>query len=534
LLVLLSALSPALATAADHRPNIVFILADDLGYGDVGVYNAESKIPTPNLDRMAAEGIRFTDAHSPDAVCSPTRYATLTGRYAWRTRLQRGALHPYDPPLIAPTMLTVPELLRRHGYATAAIGKWHLGFDWPTIDGATAAAGRDSMSNVDFTRPIGGGPITRGFDYFFGPDTPHAPPYVYIENDRAVGRPTALLGKQGDPAAGPAVAGWDMWEVLPELTRRATELVKASAAAKRPFFLYFALPSPHQPVAPATEFKGKSAAGDYGDFVAQTDWSVGQVLEALRGAGIEGDTLVFFTSDNGPENNFIVPAGFPPEVVEVGVYERIRRSGHAGMGPLRGAKRDLWEGGHRVPFLARWPGRIAAGAVSDQTICHVDLMATVAALLGYDLPDDAGVDSHDLLPALLGERTTQPIREATVHHSRAGRFAIRRGDWVLLLASSGDDSEDAGPTPRFVEPGDPWLGEPQWWKERRGYVPHDQPGELYDLRRDLAQRHNLYGERQDIVVELRALLQRYVADGRSTPGAKQSNDVAVALEPAGR
>jgi arylsulfatase A len=385
------------------------------------------------------------------------------------------------------------------------------------------------MSNVDFTRPIKNGPTTRGFDYFFGPDTPHAAPYVYIENDRAIGVPTALLGERGDPAAGPALPDWDMWKVLPELTRRATEFVAKSAAAKRPFFLYFALPSPHQPVAPSAEFKGKSAAGDYGDFVYQTDWSVGQVLEALRVAGIEKNTLVVFTSDNGPENNFVAPEGFPPEIVEVGVYERIRRDGHVGMGPLRGAKRDLWEGGHRVPFIVRWPGHVPAGAVSEQTICHVDLMATLAALVGADLPAGAGVDSYDILPALLGKNTTQPVREATVHHSRGGHFAIRRGDWVLLLAPSGDDSEDRGSRPRYLESGDPWLGEPQWWKERRGYVAHGQPAELYDLRHDLAQRHNLYSERAEVVAELRALLERYVASGRSTPGPRQENDVAIDL-----
>ena len=529
----MAALAPAPASAAGERPNIVFILADDLGYGDVGVYNPDSKIPTPNLDRLAAEGMRFTDAHSPDSVCSPSRYATLTGRYAWRTRQQRGALAPYDPPLISARILTVPTLLRRHGYATGAIGKWHLGFDWPTVDGRRPASGADSRSNVDFTRPIGQGPTTRGFDYFFGVDTPHAPPYLFIENARATGMPSALWGEPGDPAAGPALPDWDMREVLPELTRRATEFVASSAAAKRPFFLYFALPSPHQPVVPKKEFQGKSRAGGYGDFVNQTDWSVGQVLDALRRAGVERDTVVFFTSDNGPETEFIAPRGFPPEVADIGVYDRMRRYVHASAGPLRGAKRDLWEGGHRVPFLVRWPGRIEPGATTDETICHVDLMATIAALLRVDLPGDAGVDSYDLLPALLGENTERLIREATVHHARSGRFAIRRGDWVLILAPSGDDNarqdaERAGER----KPGDieHSLAEPQWLKDHRGYVAHDQPGELFDLRRDPQQRDNRYAEHPEIVAELNALLERYVHDGRSTAGPKQANDSAVDLK----
>ena len=401
---------------------------------------------------------------------------------------------PYDPPLIAPETLTVPALLRRHGYATGAIGKWHLGFDWPTTDGGKARAGADSMSNVDFSRPIGGGPITRGFDYYFGPDTPHAPPYVYLENDRAVGLPTVLLGERGDPNAGPAVAGWDLWAVLPELTKRATTFIATSAAAKRPFFLYFAMPSPHQPVAPSKEFAGKSAAGYYGDFVNQTDWSVGQVLDALRRAGVESNTLVIFTSDNGPETNSSAP--------RVSARDRRRRRLPADP-PVRARQHGAaarcqarpLEGGHRVPFIVRWPGKTKAGAVSDETICHVDLLATVAALLGDALPADAGVDSYDILPAILGESTPRPIREATVHHSRSGRFAIRRGDWVLLLAPTGDDNADLGlgKSP-WLEPGepDPGLGEPRWWKAQRGYVAHDQPGELYDLRHDLAERHNLY------------------------------------------
>jgi arylsulfatase A-like enzyme len=323
-----------------------------------------------------------------------------------------------------------------------------------------------------------------------------------------------------------------MVDVLPELTRRAVAFVDRSAAAKRPFFLYFAMTSPHQPVVPTPEFAGKSGAGDYGDFVAQTDWSVGQVLDALARAGVAENTLVLFTSDNGPEVGTPVPKGFPPRVGEIGAYARIEKHGHYSMGPLRGAKRDTWEGGHRVPFLARWPARIDAGTTSDETICHIDLMATFASLLGAGLPPDAGVDSYDISPALLGAPYARPIREATVHHSRSGRFAIRRGDWVLILAPSGDDNALLGVGPGVQrKPGDPdlGLGETAWLKRERGYVPHDQPGELFDLRRDQAQRHNLYAQHPEVVAELRALLERYVERGRSTPGPPQRNDVRIDL-----
>jgi arylsulfatase A-like enzyme len=495
------AAAPVADAPGSPRPNIVVILADDLGYGDAGCYNKDSRIPTPHLDRLAREGVRFTDAHAPSAVCSPTRYALLTGRYAWRSRLQRGVLVPFDPPLIAPGRLTLPELLRRHGYATACVGKWHLGWDWPK----PGDGGRR-----DFTRPIPGGPTTRGFDSYFGTDVPNYPPYCFIENDRTVGLPTeaAPVGRDGFNRPGPMLPGWKLVDVLPELSRRAVRTVEAAAKAGRPFFLYLPLTSPHYPIVPAPEFKGQSRAGEYGDFVVQTDWVVGQVLDALGRAGAAGNTLVVFTSDNGPEIT---------GEVRPGAYDRLRQFGHASMDGLRGAKRDAWEGGHRVPFLARWPGKIRPGGVCDETICHVDLMATVAAVLGAKLPDDAGVDSVNILPALLGERRDKPIREATVHHSGGGKFAIRKGPWVLILAATGDDN---GP-----------RGEPAWFKEQRGYRPHTEPGELYNLTDDPAQARNLYATRPEVVRELTALLGRYVAEGRSTPGPRQANDVDVKWRP---
>ncbi len=487
------------------QPNIVLILADDLGYGDLGCYNKNSKIPTPHLDKLAAEGMRFTDAHAPTSVCSPTRYAILTGRYAWRSRLQRGVLGPWDKPLIAADRLTVASLLKQHGYTTACIGKWHLGWTWPTKDGAPPSSATNRLSNVDFTRPVADGPTTRGFDYYFGTDVPNYPPYCFVENDRTVGLPSVPDAGREElfNRPGPMLPGWKLVNILPELTKRAVKFVEDSAKSGKPFFLYFPLTSPHYPVVPAPEFKGKSGAGDYGDFVVQTDWTAGQVLDALARSGVADNTLVIFTSDNGPE------------VVEIkpGAYDRAQQYQHYSMGELRGVKRDAWEGGHRVPFIARWPGKIKAGAVNGETICHVDFMATVAAILGAKLPDGAAPDSFNLLPVLLGEKLAKPVREATVHHAASGKFAIRKGDWVLIDAPTGDDNGA--------------KGEPQWLKEQRGYVKHDQPGELFNVREDLSERRNHFAGQPDTVRALKELLEKYKRDGRSTPGAPQKNDVPI-------
>jgi arylsulfatase A-like enzyme len=486
------------SASAAPKPSIVFILADDLGYGDVGVYNPNSKIPTPRLDRLAAEGIRFTDAHAPDAVCTPSRYGLLTGRYAFRSQLKSGVLPPWGGALIESNRLTLPGLLRHNGYATAAFGKWHLGWDWPTKDGAPAQS-RDGVGNVDFTKPIANGPTTRGFDYYFGVDLPNYPPYCFIENDHTVGQPTlpARLQAGGFNRPGPVVAGWNLTNILPQLTVRVMNYIEAAAKTNRPFFLYFPLTAPHYPIVPGPEFHGRSQAGDYGDFVAQVDATVGRVLDALARTGMASNTLVFFTSDNGPE------------VVEInpGAYARIQIYGHRSMADLRGVKRDTWEGGHRVPFIARWPGRFPTNAISGETICHVDLLATVAALLGTSIPDHAGEDSYNILPALQGEKLHLPIREATVLHGGNGKFAIRQGDWVFLDAPIGDGN---GPG-----------GEPEWFKQERGYRPNPFPGELYNLNDDLSQRRNFYGEKPELVAQLKALLRKYQADGRSTPGLPQ-------------
>jgi arylsulfatase A len=489
------------SAAGPQKPNVVYILTDDLGYGDPGCYNPASKIPTPNIDRLAREGIRFTDAHSPSAVCTPTRYALLTGRYAWRTTLQRNVIGPFSQPLLAPNRLTV---LREQGYTTACIGKWHLGWGWPK-------PGENGQR--DFTRPIPDGPTTRGFDLYFGTDVPNYPPYCFIENDRTVGLPTATapVGKESFNHAGPMLPDWKLSGVLTGLEARAVKYIEAAAKGDKPFFLYLPLTSPHYPVVPSEAYQGKSRVGVYGDFVMQTDAVVGAVLDALKRSGVAEKTLVIFTSDNGPEVT---------GEVKPGVYDRLKQFGHASMGPLRGAKRDAWEGGHRVPFLARWPGTIPAGSTCDETVCHVDLMATLAEILGVKLPAEAGPDSVSILPALRGEPRKQPIREATVHHSGQGKFAIRKGDWVLILAPTGDDNRK--------------QGEPAWLQKDRGYSIHAEPGELFHLKDDPAQKLNRYATESAVVRELAALMERYVAEGRSTPGPKQTNDVDVVWDKRGK
>ncbi len=477
---------------AAETPNIVIILADDLGYGDLGCYNADSKIPTPHLDRLAREGARFTDAHSPSAVCTPTRYGLLTGRYPWRSRLKRGVIPPWGAALIEKDRLTLPAMLRTKGYATAAIGKWHLGMTWPTKDGKPPASRDDPHSNVDFTQPITEGPTSRGFDTYFGTDVPNYSPFCFIENDRTLGIPTDLSNAEDFNHRGPAMPGWRAVNILPELTRRAVASVEKAAEKKRPFFLYFALTSPHYPVAPAPEFIGKSGAGAFGDFVVQTDWVVGQITEALARTGAAENTLVIFTSDNGPE--------IDGEVV-IGAFERIQKFGHASMGALRGVKRDAWEGGHRVPFIAHWPGHVPAGKVSDQYLILTDLMATCAAIIGSPLPAEAAEDSVNILPALLGGKVE---REAGVTVGISGKPALRQGDWVLIAAPTGREN----PAPR---------GEPEWFREQRGYKAHDSQHELFNLREDPQQKNNRAATEPDRVAAMLALLQKYQTEGRSVP-----------------
>lgn len=463
-------------------PNIVYILADDLGYGDVQALNPRrGKIPTPRLDRLASQGMVFTDAHSGSAVCTPTRYGLLTGRYAWRTHLQRGVLDGTDdPPLIAAGRLTVPALLKAHGYATAALGKWHLGFDSVRPAGAPGAAtgkGKKAESGLPAGSLVVEGPITRGFDYFWGCSNARTMSGL-IENDKVV--------ENIEPST-----------MLPRLSKRAAAYVAehaAAAKAGKPFFLYLPLTSPHTPILPTGQWQGKSGLGDYGDFVMQTDAVVGEVLDALDNHGLAENTLVVFTSDNGCS-----PAA---------KTEKLEEQGHYASAQFRGYKADIWEGGHRVPFLVRWPGKVMAGTHSSQVICHTDLMATCAEILGVKLPDNAGEDSVSILPALLAT-DSMPLREAVVHHSIEGKFAIRQGTWKLALC-----------------PGSGGWGMPGDANAIEQGLPSVQ---LYNLDTDNAETKNVQADNSTRVTELTKLLERYVEQGRSTPGQEQANDTEISI-----
>ena len=451
-------------------PNIVFVLADDMGYGDPRCQNEASKVPTPNIDRLAREGVRFTDAHTPSAVCTPTRYGVLTGRYCWRSRLTSGVLEGYDPALIEPGRTTVASLLHERGYHTGCIGKWHLGLG--------------TEDPTDYTKPLRPGPLEAGFDYFFGiAASLDMPPYCYIENERPTVAPTETIARSERPAywrEGAIAPGFTHEGVLPALTEKAVAYIEQRASEGTPFFLYFPLTAPHTPWVPMDEVNGRSGAGGYGDFVAQVDDSLGRVLDALDRAGATQDTLIIFTSDNGSH--------WTPAFIE--------EWGHRANGELRGQKADIWDGGHRVPFIARWPGKTVPGTVCAEIICLTDLLATCAAIVGAELPEDAGEDSYNILPALLSEPREKPLREATVHHSMNGTFAIRRGKWKLVLGlGSGGFS-----APRTVEPKD---GEPK--------------GQLYDLEADIDESENLWAEHPEIVAQLTALLERYQREGRSRP-----------------
>ena len=471
--------------------NIVLILADDLGYGDVRALNPQGKIETPNMDRLAHEGMTFTDAHSGSSVCTPTRYGLLTGRYSWRTRLQSSVLFGYSPPLIAADRLTVAGLLKQQGYHTACVGKWHLGMNWPRKAGAEQGEIKDGWE-VDYSAAIGQGPTTVGFDYYFGISASlDMPPYVYIENDRAVKVPTV---EKKWVRQGPAADDFEAVDVLPKLTEKAVAYVQQRAKTGEPFFLYMPLNSPHTPIVPSPEFKGKSGISEYADFVMQTDWSVGQVLKALDDAKLTENTLVIFTSDNGcsPSANFAELAKF----------------GHNPSHLFRGHKADIFDGGHRVPFLVRWPGQVAKNSHSDQLVCLTDIMATCAEISGAKLPANAGEDSASLLPALKGKATT-PLHEAVVHHSINGSFAVRQGPWKLCLCP------DSG-----------------GWSAPRPNTPaaNNLPSvQLFNLKDDLGEQQNLNEEHAEVVRRLTDVLEKFVEQGRSTPGDPQKNDAEIQI-----
>jgi len=461
------------------KPNIIFILADDMGYGDLRCLNPESKIPTPNMDRIAKEGMRFTDAHSGSAVCTPTRYGVLTGRYCWRSRLKRGVLGGYSSPLLEPGRPTVASFLRENGYETACVGKWHLGLGWQRTD---------KGKKILYDKPLTDTPVTHGFDYsYIIPASLDMAPYVYIENDRVTELPTEHAKASGRPKfwrAGPKAPGFEFEEVLPTLTDKAIGFIKRHKKEKgdSPFFLYFALTAPHTPWVPKNEFKGKSKAGIYGDFVVEVDWTIGQILKTLDELNLKDDTLVIVTSDNGSH----------------WLPEWIKEFDHRANYIYRGMKSDIWDGGHHVPFIARWPKVIKAGSVSNELTCLTDLFATCADIVGKPLPANAAEDSFSILDAMKGGKGKREA--AVIHHSISGMFAIRKGRWKMVLGKgSGGWSSPKTPKGGIVDPA----------------KTVDVEGQLYDMVNDPEEKVNLFDKRPEVVRELKGLLEKYAKDGHS-------------------
>jgi arylsulfatase A len=467
-------------------PNIIYILADDLGYGDVSIYNSDSKIQTPNIDKLANEGMRFTDAQSPSSVCTPTRYGILTGRYCWRSELPRGVLRGYGESLLEKDRITIASLLKDQDYTTGVVGKWHLGLDWELKSEFIDSLGNSSVIRnqngmithmngdwVDFTKEPIDGPLDHGFDYsYILPASLDMEPYCYLENDILTALPNEHTeGNDLDTDSyatgafwrpGRIAKGFDFYDVLPRFVEKAKNFVASHANDEKPFFLYLPLAAPHSPWVPKKEYDGSSGAGQYGDFVQMVDAQVGNFLKGLEELGITDNTIVIFTSDNGPF--------WKPDYIE--------RFDHRAASMYRGMKADTYEGGHRIPFIVRWPGKVEAGSSSNYKTTLTNLIATSAEIVGVNLNGNTGEDSQSILPILLNDEKNVEVEIPIIHHSSKGHFAIRKGDWKLIeKRGSGGFS-----IPVTIEPKE---GEPI--------------GQLYNLATDPSEKNNIYTENPKVV-----------------------------------
>ena len=479
----------ALAAQTARKPNVILLLADDLGYGDVSAFNPDSKIHTPNIDRLCRSGIMFTEAHSASAVSTPSRYGILTGRYAFRTKLKQGTLGGYSDPLIAPERRTLGTLFSKYGYSTACIGKWHLGWDWHYTD--------KKSREVDWTKPVGNGPVTRGFDYFYGISASlDMAPYVYVENDMPTAVPTRTAEEKKGlllQRKGPQGDDFEHAGCLPNFTERAVSYIKEHTDS--PFFLYVPFSAPHTPVLPSEEFMGKSGLNPYGDFVMMLDAMIGRIMDAVDQSGIADNTIIIFASDNG----YAPYAGM----------KDLEKKGHHPSYIYRGTKSDLYDGGHHIPLIVSWNGK-RAGTVEDGLTSLTDFYATFCEMLGHDMEADEGEDSFSFWPVIEG--TGKSERRYIVHHSNEGRFSIRDNRWKLLF----------------------WPGSGGWSyptdKDLKN-MPDAPEFQLYDMKKDCGETHNLYGRgHKKKIEELTGTLRRYILDGRSTPGAVQKNDTGSEWE----
>ena len=488
------------ATQAADTPNVLVILTDDLGYGDIACYNPDSKIPTPHIDQLAADGMRFTDAHSPATVCTPTRYSMMTGRMAFRTGFGGVFSGVGGPCMIKEDRLTLPEMLRAKGYATALFGKWHIGMSFFDKEGKhITERGIKGVQMIDYTRPIPDGPIARGFDQFYGtaccPTTDWL--YAYIDGDRIPVPPTKVLDKTDLPKhpysvdcrPGMIAPDFDLEEVDLVFLEKSRKFLETHVKEKpeQPFFLFHSMQAVHLPSFPADQFKGKTKSGPHGDFIYEMDWIVGQLMETLEKLGVADNTIVMFASDNGPE----VPT----------VIAMRRDHQHDGSRPWRGVKRDQWEGGHRTPFIVRWPAKIKAGTTSDQLVSLTDIFATCAAITGTKLTNDDAEDSFNLLPILDGSQGKKSLRPYLLEQTWTMQMSVRQGDWKLLDHKGSGGNRYGGELKQYaIEDNDP-----------------DAPGQLYNLAKDPGEIDNVYSKNPEIVKELKAILEQTKKSGRSAP-----------------
>lgn len=482
------------------KPNIIYILADDLGIGDLTIYNENGKIPTPNLDKMGEQGMKFTDAHTSSAVCTPTRYGILTGRYNWRTPLKEFVTWGNSPTLIKKDRLTVAQLLKDSGYKTANIGKWHLGLNWsmkndsPDFEYYSNRKDRVDINQIDYSKPIKFGALDLGFDYSFAiAASLNMPPFVYLENDKATQIPTKTTQRKRSEfpysswIKGAVSDDFEHEQVLPTFVNKTVSYIEENANKENPFFIYLPLPSPHSPVLPIAPWKGKSGINEYADFVMMVDDLMGEIFKTIKSQGIEENTLIVFTSDNGCSSTANLPL--------------LKKKKHSPSYIYSGFKGSYLEGGHRVPFLVKWPKKIQPNSVCETTICTTDFMATVADLLNYNLKENEAEDSFSMLPLLTQKGTYK--RQVTIHHSKTGIFAIRKGDWKLIVSpNSGVNA----------------AGKPSKHKK---ILPENI---LYNLKTDVKEQHNIADKYPNKVKELKDLLIKQIKEGRSTQGNKQQND----------
>ena len=480
-------------------PNVVIIFTDDLGYGDLSCFNSESKIKTPNLDKLAKHGISFTDAHAASSVSTPSRYGLLTGEYSWKTRLKSSVLVGFSKTLIKEGQPTIASMLHSKGYTTACIGKWHLGMDFQTKNGKPLTKKQEhSGDNVDYTKSIKNSPITHGFDYYYGISASlDMPPFLMIENDRVEKLPNCkflfsqFTRHDNDISANPflragdAIFGEGPETFLPRLANKVNDKILAYSKESKPFFIYYPMPSPHAPIAPSSQFKGKSKIGAYGDYVMEIDYYVGKLIKQLKKTGQYKNTIIMFSSDNGPE--FFA-------------YNRYLRTGQSSTANLKGIKRDIWEGGHRVPLIISWPQGFKQYKIDkvSHPVCLSDIYATLADITGHELNNNEAADSYSLLPLISGNGKYE--RNYIIHHSCDGTFGVRKGDWVLIEFGLGDSNHE------FTKSN---LSTAKYYKKLGYTIPKYQPkGELYNLKNDLGEYHNVYNEHPELVKELDSYIQK--------------------------